>query len=67
MHILMHNGKPVVVSDGQDKLIGRAQLMAGAKGSGRLEWNSSHERLFRVTSDGRKRFTGLEVREVEST
>ncbi len=66
-HIMMYQGSPIMVSDNDQKL--HDQAVREAKGTlspqySRIEWNADRTRLFRVAYDGRKQFTGYEVRQV---
>jgi hypothetical protein len=69
-NILLYMGKPVVVSDDSERLHEQAQREAAQhpdrdRPYGKLRWNESRTRLFRLDpSSGRDRFTGFEVREV---
>jgi hypothetical protein len=68
MHILMHNGNPVVAATTPAALMARAERGASRNRTATdksLEWNPEFTRLFRILFDGRKRFTGYELREVE--
>lgn len=63
-HVLMKNGTPVVVSSKTDKLHAQAEREARMDNAGApTSWSTDRERLFVQLLDGRKRFTGYEVKE----
>lgn len=68
MHVLMFQGNPVTGTVAAlGNLLAQAERAASrqrAVTDKSLEWNSNFTRLFRVSHDGRRRFTGYEVREV---
>lgn len=66
-YILMHMGKPIVVSDDGERLHRQAldeARLTPDKTHRDLRWNIDRSRLFRADEHGHTRFTGYEVREV---